>query len=243
MKKGQLFLMLSVFCGYLGAHEPTCSSEKKPSDTINIDLSALAGFDVHQHMKNTMQLIFSQCPQHPSCFETLYDPMVQNCINALDAEEKAGFISRLYTLEIASHILSGPKIDGETPLTEDFRVFLEEMYDLTLSNYPLLSLNNSKQASYAYVLFLANSIAMFDSMVNFDDHEENLASMNLASSHSKRMIRTFMRMVPYLALEEASNLFDDNIVKLDEIEEISRDFYANIISIQTCADRINSLFK
>jgi hypothetical protein len=243
MKKSQLFLMLSVFCTYLGAHEPISTLEKKQSDTINIDLSALTGFDVHQHMKNMMQLMFSQCPQHPSCFETFYDPMVQNHINSLQAEEKASFISRLYTLEIASHILCNPKIDGETSLTEDFRVFLEQMYDLTLPNYPSLSLNNSKQASSAYVLFLVNSIAMFDSMVNFDDYEESLAAMNLASDHSRRMIHTFMSMIPYLAFEEASNLFADNITKLGEIEEISRDFYERKILVQQCADRINNLFK
>ncbi len=243
MKIVKLFIVMFAFCGYLKANDAPIECDKEPLTTINFDLSAFEGFDIHQQVKGFVCLFFSQCSQE-GCYAKMFsDPVVKTYIDSLEGLEKKASIQRLYTLAITSEILSNLEVDLETGSLETFRLLLEQEYDVMLPRYSFPQLDIEHRASYAYTLYTANAIAAIDALINFDEIKEILIALNLNSNHSRRMIRTFMKIIPYIALEESSNVFADNDVKLNEVESISIDFHQNKISIQECADRINALFK
>ena len=243
MKLVKLFVPLLAFCSYLGANETSVECEKQPLDINSIDISTLNPMDFHQQMKVYLQLYLSQCPESMSCTEVFSQPITKEYLDQFEGVKKNEAIRRLYTLAVASEILSNPEIDTETGVIENFRLTLEQEYNLSLPKYSVLQLNNENRVSYAYVLFLANGIADFETMLKLGYINELLQTLNLESNHSKRMLLTIMQLVPYIALEEASNLFADDEVRLNKLEEISVKFYTNKISMLQCANRINALCK
>ncbi len=238
----KLYITLFVFCSYLSANAPSFESQEDPHFRIDIDYTkpsikdrfqVSGSFDVHQLMKNHL-LRFSEVEKGPVLTTMFDDPMITSYINNLEEFEKKASIKRLYIFSIAMEIIVDPTIDLENESIENYRLFLEKEYSLSLPKYSCLQLSNETRVSSACALCITN-LATYP--------EELLFEMEQYSNHSKRMLLKARDLLAYYAMEEASTLFSEDKIKLNQIENISIDFFENKSTSQEFSDRMNALFN
>ena len=157
MKKYSAIFLLCAFLSYLGAEEDTKQSEENLSQVENVDLNGIAGFDVYQQVKGFILMAFSQCPETPVFTEMFAEPIIKTYVDGLEGIEQKTCIQRLYTLGVASEILYNPEIDIDTGSIEEYRLHLEQEYDMQIDTYKVLQVQNERRIDYACLLYTSDA--------------------------------------------------------------------------------------